>query len=45
MIMEKPFVNCPNLTVYCYRDHLPAGFHENFGGKQIVYLDDAVTIQ
>lgn len=43
MIKEKPFVNCPNLTVYCYRDHLPAGFEENFGGKRIVYLDD-VTV-
>lgn len=40
MIQDKPFVNCPNLTVYCYRDHLPATFEQNFGGKRIVYLDD-----
>ncbi|MDD3899061.1 MAG: TIR domain-containing protein [Syntrophomonas sp.] len=40
MIKERPFVNCPNLTVYCYRHHMPANFEENFGGKQIVYLDD-----
>lgn len=45
MIMEKPFVNCPNLTVYCYRDHLPASFEENFGGKQIVYLEEAIPLQ
>mgnify|MGYP000915209567 CR=1 FL=1 len=45
MIKEKPFVNCPNLTVYCYRDHMPANFEENFGGMQIVYLDDDVPIK
>lgn len=44
MIQDRSFINCPSLTVYCYRDHLPAGFERNFGGRRIVYLDD-VTIQ
>jgi len=42
MIQERPFSNCPNLTLYCYRDHLPPTFEANFGGRQIVYLDDAM---
>ena len=40
MIQERPFVNCPNLTVYCYRDHLPKNFEKNYGGKDIVYLEE-----
>ncbi|HWQ51799.1 MAG TPA: TIR domain-containing protein, partial [Terriglobales bacterium] len=39
MIQERPFVDCPQLTLYCYKDQLPPGFAENFGGKEIVYLD------
>lgn len=40
MIQERPFVNCPNLTVYCYRNHLPQNFEKNYGGKDIVYLEE-----
>gem|GEM_PF-6805963 len=40
MIREKPFVNCPKLTVYCCRDQLPKDFEKNYGGKNIVYLDE-----
>ena len=40
MIQKIPFINCPQLTLYCYRDQLPKGFAEYFGGKKIVYLDD-----
>ena len=40
MIQDTPFANCPELTLYCFRDQLPAGFTENFGGKAIVYLDE-----
>jgi hypothetical protein len=39
MIQERAFVNCPELTVYCYRNHLPLGFEDNFGGKEIIYMD------
>ena len=45
MVQEKPFVNCPELTVYCYCDHLPSQFVENFGGKEIIYMDDNETMQ
>ncbi len=43
MIMQKPFIDCPNLTVYCHKEHvlkLQEKFEENFGGKKIVYLDE-----
>ena len=40
MIQKFPFMNCPQLTLYCYRDQLPKGFEEYFGGKEIVYLDE-----
>ena len=43
MIQEKPFVNCPRLTVYCRRDQLPEHFEEYYGGKEIVYLEDDKT--
>ena len=43
MIQKIPFINCPKLTFYCYRDQLPKGFEEYFGGKEIVYLDEAPT--
>ncbi len=39
-ILPRAFVNCPKLTLYCYRDHLPAVFEDHFGGKEIIYLDD-----
>ena len=45
MIKEKPFVNCPQLVLYCYRSQLPPEFEENFGGKEIVYLEDSPTGQ
>ena len=41
MIQKIPFINCPQMTFYCYRDQLPKGFEEYFGGKEIVYLDEA----
>ncbi|MFB0919683.1 MAG: TIR domain-containing protein, partial [Oscillospiraceae bacterium] len=41
MIQKIPFMNCPQLMLYCYRDQLPQGFAEYFGGKEIVYLDEA----
>ena len=40
MIQKMPFIHCPQLTLYCYREHLPKNFEENFGGKKIIYLDD-----
>ena len=43
MIQEKPFVNCPRLTVYCRRDQLPEHFENNYGGKKIVYLEEDKT--
>ncbi|MEA4894156.1 MAG: TIR domain-containing protein [Oscillospiraceae bacterium] len=45
MIQDRPFIGCPLLTVYCYRDRLPPRFAENFGGKELVYLDDASAVQ
>ncbi|GEM_PF-2845170 len=45
MIQEKPFVNCPELTLYCYRSQLPPNFAENFGGREIIYLEDGPTGQ
>ena len=41
MIGAKPFVNCPNLILYCRQAQLPEGFVSNFGGKEIVYLDSS----
>ena len=40
MIQKIPFLNCPQLTFYCYRDQIPKGFEEYFGGKEIVFLED-----
>lgn len=40
MIQQRPFVNCPQLTVFCHRDQLPEGFERDFGGKELVYLED-----
>ncbi|MDD2294434.1 MAG: TIR domain-containing protein [Eubacteriales bacterium] len=40
MIQERPFVNCPKLTLYCHRNQLPKDFEKNFGGKDIVYLEE-----
>ncbi len=45
MIQEKPFVNCPELTLYCYHSQMPPRFEENFGGKEIIYLDERPTVQ
>lgn len=39
MIGDRPFVNCPNLILYCRKAQLPAEFAANFGGKEIIYLD------
>ncbi|MPM12675.1 hypothetical protein SDC9_59029 [bioreactor metagenome] len=39
MIGDRPFVNCPNLILYCRKAQLSEGFASNFGGKELVYLD------
>ncbi len=39
-IAGRQFSNCPRLTLYCYRDSVPADFAQRFGGKAIVYLDE-----
>jgi hypothetical protein len=39
-IQKRPFVDCPKLTLYCRRDQLPKDFEKNYGGKDIVYLDE-----
>ncbi len=39
MIQDRPFVNCPKLTLYCRRAQLPKDFEKNYGGKDIIYLD------
>lgn len=40
MIQKRPFVGCPKLTLYCRRDQLPKDFEKDYGGKDIVYLDE-----
>jgi len=39
-IQERAFVNCPKLTLYCQRSQLPENFEKNYGGKDIIYIEE-----